>query len=222
MARLDCGFFGSTDTDVRSYSAADLAGALAGMTGNGVSSLNDLQVTATGNDGMKIAVGFGTCFINGYCARLINDGGGALQFTLSPSGSAPRYDRIVARLNLSTEARNIILTVKEGAAASSPKKPDLIRNSAVYEISLAAVLVSAGTASIVQNSITDERSDAELCGLAGSRSVAPHAHSAATATTAGFMPAADKKYMDALKGRVTVGDGLIDLGGAYIDNALFR
>ena len=78
-----------------------------------------------------------------------------------------RIDRVVLRLDLRDDARDIKAYILKGYP-SLPLPPGLTRNDEVYEISLAKVLVPANTLIIPQESITDERFDIEVCGLVNS------------------------------------------------------
>lgn len=134
---------------------------------NGVTSHagGGLKVTAPGT-GMTTQIGAGGCLINGYLFVLEDDGGGVKSFTHGAAGSADRWDRIVARLDTTTDARKITLEVKEGMPGADPAPPELSRSGNVYELSLAKVKIRAGAESIEAADVVDERGDASVCGYA--------------------------------------------------------
>lgn len=74
-----------------------------------------------------------------------------------------RIDRVCIRLERLND--RCYLYVKKGMAASSPVPPELQRDNAAYEISVAQVRVGVGVVGINAGDITDERLDAEVCGL---------------------------------------------------------
>ena len=74
-----------------------------------------------------------------------------------------RIDRVCIRLEQLND--RCYLYVKKGTAASNPVPPALQRDNLAYEISIAQVLVRVGVVGIDAGDITDERLDAEVCGL---------------------------------------------------------
>ncbi len=167
MAKEFYGFFDSIASDVRQYDAAGLAQLLAAAVQNGVSSHSGggLQVTAAG-DSMQTTVSPGGAVIGGYVYVLSDDGDEAKTFTHSPSGTADRIDRIVARLDLNTDQRSITLEVLEGTPAASPVPPALTRTPQVWELSLARVRIPASAVFVLPENVTDERADESVCGYA--------------------------------------------------------
>lgn len=74
-----------------------------------------------------------------------------------------RIDRIVARLSI--EDRKIDLAVLTGTPATNPVAQALTRNSNIYEIALANVLVGKNVSVITQANITDTRLNNSVCGM---------------------------------------------------------
>lgn len=232
MAKEFHGYFDSTADDERSYDASQFAQMLIAGMQNGVTSDSGggLIVTPNGSS-MTTIVSPGGIMINGYLYALSDDGGDPMIMKHSAAGAAERIDRIVTRLNLNGNAREITLGILEGVPSATPKPTALTRNGQIYELSIAQVRIRAATATILASDITDERGDETVCGHAVpvwlgndqmSKIFAARREKIATATTDGLMPAADKDYMDKLKAVMTAnGDG-IDMRGKYIDNALFR
>lgn len=68
-----------------------------------------------------------------------------------------RYDRIVLRSTVAGSPGNIAVAVLKGTPAAVPALPDLTQTSAVWEIPLATVTVTAAMASVVAGSIADAR-----------------------------------------------------------------
>ena len=161
------GYFDSIEGDEREYDAAQFAHLLRAGMQNGVTSHagGGLKVTAPGT-GMTTQIGAGGCLINGYLFVLEDDGGGVKSFTHGAAGSADRWDRIVARLDTTTDARKITLEVKEGTPGADPAPPELNRSGNVYELSLTKVKIRAGAESIEAADVVDERGDASVCGYA--------------------------------------------------------
>ncbi len=83
-------------------------------------------------------------------------------FLINHAGALPRYDRIVARRDNTTNT--VWIGVKEGTPAAAPVPPSLTRSGGVYEISLAKVLVRAGAIMITAEDVMDERGEPSLCG----------------------------------------------------------
>lgn len=145
----------------RTYLAEDYARYFASFIGNGVypNPANNLQVTSNNTD-MKITVGSGKAWINGY----FYDNNSSIIFTLdNADGVLNRIDSVVVRLDLVN--RNIKATIKKGTFAINPQAPELTRNDDVFEIQLATVYVGAGVIKIIQANVTDTRQDISLCGV---------------------------------------------------------
>src|SRR5690625_3609257 len=119
-----------------------------------------LDVTA--NDTLQVTVASGAAFLEGHEYR--NTEALNLEHNIADSTN-DRIDRVVIRLDNTPEAeRPLRAMVRSGVPNSNPEPPELVRNDAIYEISLAQVLVEAGKSFIEQYQITDERGDIDLCG----------------------------------------------------------
>lgn len=112
-------------------------------------------------EGMEIAVNKGVCWINGSCGRESS----RRTFKLDAGMAQPRYDSVVLRWDNRQAARNIDIFVKKGTPGGDPTIPLLERNSSVYELRLANILVQANTSAVTTKNITDTRLDTEDCGL---------------------------------------------------------
>ena len=151
-------FFNSVGGD-RKYQAVDFATYFGSFIGNGVfpNPSTNLQVLA--NDNMTLTIKAGSSWINGYMYLNSSD-------LVYPIGNADgvlnRIDRIVIRLDYLN--REIKAHTKSGVYASIPTAPALQRDSDIYEIALADIIISAGMVSITQSSVTDLRLS-DLCGV---------------------------------------------------------
>lgn len=153
-------FFNSVSGD-RKYKAEDWASYFGTLIGNGVfpNPATNLQVVP-GASGLTVTVHAGKAWINGYYYYNTDD----LTLTLpTPDGSKKRIDRIVVRWSMSD--RKISAQVKSGTAATNPSAAVLQRDSDVYELAIADVLVGVAATSITSASITDRRYDSTLCGV---------------------------------------------------------
>lgn len=227
MAQEFSGFFNNTQGAEHSYDAAEMATAFRALGGNGVHSLGEgLALRAEGGT-MRTLASPGLAMIRGYVYELKDDGGAKKMVTHPASASNERVDRVVLRLDL-TGTGSIALMLLTGTPGATPQPPALTRTSTVYEISLAKVRIRAGTTSIAAEDITDERKDEAACGALAPEALKLStlwerlAKPNATPSAPGLMAAADKSALDALKAALTVSAAAVDLGGRYLDNALFR
>lgn len=122
-----------------------------------------LEVEA--NDSMTVTLKEGSAFIEGYEYRNTDD----LSLTHDTANATDdRIDRVVIRLDRTPDADNPIeAVIRKGVASTTPEAPELVRDTSVFEISLAQVLINAGSSVIDTSQITDERGDINLCGRVG-------------------------------------------------------
>lgn len=144
------GFFDSDEGD-RLYSAADLTDYFLRLIPDGVIA-GGLEVTKI--SGLVAQISAGWAFIR---ARWVCNSDDFL-ISFAASAEQQRIDRVCLRLNLASSARNISVVVREGTAEAPPIP---VRTGDIYEISLAQVVV--GAEGII--SVTDERSNAVVCGI---------------------------------------------------------
>lgn len=110
------------------------------------------KVTASGSRQFQVAAGFS--IVKGF--YLHNDS--IYTGAIAPDATYSRIDRVVIRANLITGP--VEIAIRKGTPAASPKVPALVRNSDMYEISLARIKVAPnGTLTV-----TDERADNRVCG----------------------------------------------------------
>ena len=145
----------------RAEEASFFAAFFADFIGNGVypNPSTGLQVLANG--GLELKVQKGSCFINGY-RGVVEEGGETITLDAANT-SYNRIDRIVARLDI--EERQITLDVLKGTAGSNPVAVELTRNSNIYELGLADIVVNKKASVITQSDITDTRLNSSLCGV---------------------------------------------------------
>lgn len=77
----------------------------------------------------------------------------------------PRIDRIVVSWDTVAYATKPRIEVLKGTSASTPAAPALTNNGLLRQISLAQISVAAAASKIAASNITDERLDADVCGL---------------------------------------------------------
>ena len=125
--------------------------------------LNDgsnLQVSVSSN--MDIVVNPGLCNIQGCIKKFTEE----TPITISSANATmSRIDTVVARLDLNSDYRDIGLFVIQGTPASVPTRPELTRNTSVYEIALADITISANATSLTQANVSDTRLDTNRCGI---------------------------------------------------------
>lgn len=154
-------FFDHIEGD-RTYNAADWAEYFRQILTTGVLEVGDnLKVYVNGTD--RIArVKPGKAWIEGYFYKLTEE----MELPLEEAhGTYDRIDRIVLRLDTSTEVRGIHLEVLSGEPTLEPVAPTITRAGNIYEISLAQILVIHNTTSVPVANVTDERTDNTVCGV---------------------------------------------------------
>lgn len=157
-------FFNSAEGDIREYTAAEFAEYFSRFLSDGLYTEEGkagLQVTAAAQ-GLMVDIASGYAFVRGYMYR--NDS--TISQVLSPADTTlQRIDRVVLRFD--EVAREIRVTVKEGAFSSTPQPPGLEIAQTVKELALAQVRIKAGASSLALADITDERLTS-ACGLVSS------------------------------------------------------
>lgn len=146
---IQYGFFDSADGD-RLYSAADLTDYFLRLIPSGVIE-GGFEVTASG---LTVSVSAGWGFIR---ARWVELTAAETLTAAACTTGGVRYDRVILRLDLSQAARNITLSIRQGAALQAPT---LIREGNIFELSLAQLIVGVG--GILR--VIDERGDSAVCG----------------------------------------------------------
>ena len=159
-------FFDSTLDDVREYTAEEFSEYFRMVLTNGVYNGGTNLQAAAGGGNMTVDIKDGYAMINGYLYKVA----GGVTLTLANADvTYNRIDRIVLRWDIREESRFIKAMVIKGVASKSPVAPALTRNNEIYELSLAQVLVKAGTNFIAGSDVTDERLNTSVCGIFNSR-----------------------------------------------------
>lgn len=137
----------------REYIAENFANYFKLFVGNGVfiSPTNQLKINSS--DGLTVVMEEGWAFINGYWYH--ND---ERRVVVIPENSSPqsRVDSLILRWNRVT--REITLITSVGST-------DIFRNSNVWDLKLAEVIIEPFAESIKQSNITDKRTDERVCGF---------------------------------------------------------
>lgn len=104
----------------------------------------------------------GICWWNDY-EKLNNT---KLQLSVDMAdGTLNRIDRVVVEWNMPNYVDLPEIKIVKGSLASEAVPPALTNNNTIRQISLARILVNAGTTSLNSMLIVDERLDASVCGL---------------------------------------------------------
>ncbi|WP_313292566.1 Kelch repeat-containing protein [Faecalispora jeddahensis] len=150
------GFFRSVNHD-RQYKTDWLAKWVSSFISNGV---YNGELTITGGGNMSVVLPAGKAWINGYYYR--NDAPITLPIA-NADGVLHRKDTVVLRWNVNE--RTITAQVLQGAFASNPSAPEIVRGIEQYDLKLAEISIPAGTTAITQTLITDTRLDTAVCGI---------------------------------------------------------
>ena len=158
---LESGFFNSVNGD-RLYNARDISRYFENILSSGIFKriTNCFKVSA--GNGMSLSVAPGAGLIDCQWFRAAT-----AETVTIPTAHAvlPRFDNVVARLDMSDEVRAITLMVVSGTPAESPAAPDPVRTTTINDLVLALVYVPAGATSIVENNLTDVRDNDWYCGF---------------------------------------------------------
>ena len=120
---------------------------------------DELQVTASSGMDVKVAPGYAN--LKGK-VRFFES---VSTLKLETAGATyPRIDTVVIERN-DTDRMISVKAVKGAYNGDNPVATAPVRSAAVYQIVLAQVYVPAGATSIVQENITDTRSNTDLCGI---------------------------------------------------------
>jgi len=154
-------FFDSTATEQKIYQAADFARFHAQIIGNGVSNTANLpDLTVSEKLNMTVLLGAGYAFANGYMYENTT----ALNLTHDVAEpTVDRIDRIIVRFDDTPGQRRTYALIRKGTA-DSLVPPAIVRDSYIFELSVAQVKIIAGKSFIEQTEILDERTDDTVCG----------------------------------------------------------
>jgi hypothetical protein len=197
-------FFDSVDGD-RQYYSSDIAAIFRGLHPKDgiVLNMGDLFAKTNGF-GMEIVIGTGAAWVQGRLYTITD----AAKVIAIPAADATldRIDRVVIRLDLNIDARNITTLIKQGIPGTTPVPPSLQRDQYTWELSLYQYLIPAAANQIDQLIFTDERPDDILCGWINSI----YYETFASQTVSGLMSKEDKTTLDKIKNNATPStDGLM-------------
>lgn len=166
MAYEDAAFFDSTPLDERLYTDSNLSRGLrvVARQREGVTMLGSNLRVIPASSGLRVQIEYGSALLRGYPYVLADDGGRVFEVDLTAPVDRERIDRIVLRLNLTTDVRYINAFALSGEESNAPEPPALTRENTIYEMSLARVRLRPGVSSIATADIDDERDDPEVCG----------------------------------------------------------
>lgn len=153
-------FFDDINDD-RLYDAEQFANYFRKFLSTGVYHTNNAPaLLVKAGTGLQTILEPGSAFLQGYMYENTED----ILFTHDIANNTnPRIDRIVIRLDRNLNNRDIRAFVKTGTPSTNPVPPALQRDILVYEISLAQVLINAGSTNI--SKVTDERLNTSVSGI---------------------------------------------------------
>ena len=149
--------------DNTEYDASAL-GAWFGAKSRGIASADHYITTTNGDMSVTVSPGLAWLKAGNYwgVVALETD---ARRLTIDVAdGSLPRIDAVCVRLDKNQNRAEIL--VKKGRVATQPSITPPVRNLDYDEIYIATILVRAGTTSILESDITDQRLNGGYCGIA--------------------------------------------------------
>lgn len=157
---LESGFFNSVNGD-RLYNAEQMSRYFENILSSGIFKRIENCLKVSANNSMELTVAPGGGLIDCHWFRALS-----AETVTIPTAHAvlPRFDIVVARLNMSDSVRAIALEVVSGTPAESPAVPEPLRTTSVYDLVLALVYVAAGTTAIAEANLTDVRDNEWYCG----------------------------------------------------------
>lgn len=146
----------------REYFAQQFAYYFALFIGNGIfmTDTDKLKVVQNTDLGMYVKVLPGDAFINGYW---YNNSTELVLSLENASASLNRIDSVVIRWNVTT--REIKTVVKKGTEADEPISPAIQKDSSIYELEIARIIVNKAQTGITDAEIQDMRLNSDSCGI---------------------------------------------------------
>ena len=140
---------------------------------SGVFAANNNAAVAAVQNAMSVTVSDGVGWISNSDANGVvwwNDAektnGAKMQLTIDAAdGALNRIDRVIVEWKTTDYADLPEIKILKGTPASTAAAPSLTNNTTKRQLSLAKILVAAGTTSITASMITDERLNPNVCGL---------------------------------------------------------
>jgi len=174
---IEGGFFESKEIDGlfdREYDAKNYQRRWADNVSDGVA-VAESAILGTQNevstvvDTMNSSINVGAGWIQGLYYHIDDTAEEVTHEAADPTN--PRIDRVVIEADTNEAVRGFIIKTVTGTPAASPVAPDLTREDILtadgkYQISLAQVLVPANVSTLNTATVTDERGDTAVCGVA--------------------------------------------------------
>lgn len=154
----DYGYFFNSNNSDRKYNAESFEEWLKPFFLTGVFN-GEMQVKAQSTPAMKVTVSSGYANLDGIPAYWPDDNVITID---TASGIYPRIDTIVLRRDNTNRA--VSIEYVKGTASGSPQPVAPTRDSDIFELVLAQILVGTGVTEITTADITDTRMDSDLCG----------------------------------------------------------
>ena len=140
---------------------------------SGVFAANNNAAVAAVQNAMAVTVSDGVGWISNSEANGVvwwNDAektnGAKMQLTIDAAdGALNRIDRVIVEWKTTDYADLPEIKILKGTPAITAAAPSLTNNTTKRQLSLAQILVAAGTTSITASMITDERLNPNVCGL---------------------------------------------------------
>lgn len=155
---ITSGFFSAVGHD-REYNADQISEAFEGLISNGVYENVGGALQVLAGTERTLMVQTGRAFINNKWFR-----SDAVEEITIPTIHGTLNCWVAVRVRLDVENREVVLDYVAGTPATSPTKPEPVRDDSYFDLYLAYVYVAAGSGNISQMNITDCRADTTVCG----------------------------------------------------------
>ena len=140
---------------------------------SGVFAANNNAAVSAVQNAMAVTVSDGVGWISNSEANGVvwwidaeKTNGTKMQLTIDAAdGALNRIDRVIVEWKTTDYADLPEIKILKGTPASTAAAPSLTNNTTKRQLSLAKILVAAGTTSITASMITDERLNPNVCGL---------------------------------------------------------
>ena len=144
--------------------SADALGAWFGSKSRGITSTEHYVTTTNGDMSVTVSPGLAWLKAGDYWGVVVLETE-AQKLTISTAdGSMPRLDAVCIRLDKNQNCAEMV--IKKGRVATQPSIAPPVRDLNYDEIYIATILVRAGTTSILESDITDQRLNDDYCGIA--------------------------------------------------------
>lgn len=145
------------------YNAEDAEAYLCTRESGVYSAENNFALEIT--DAMQISIGKGIAWIKNeeFAGKVVkNDTSVSITVPIA-DGVLNRIDRVVLKFDKAANASSVVL--KQGAPATYPVAPAIVRDGTVYELGLYEISVNAGVVEITNGNVRNTMLDESVCGL---------------------------------------------------------